>query len=33
MPRQRTLHGGTTYVYPNNFPERLKRLKDESGVS
>ena len=32
MPRQRTHHSRTVYVLPDDFPERLKRLKQESGL-
>ena len=32
MPRQRIHHGRTVYVMPDDFPERLKRLKQESGL-
>ena len=32
MPRQRTHHGRTVYVLPDDFPQRLKRLKQESGL-
>ena len=30
MPRQRVEHGGIFYVVPNDFPWRLRRLKEES---
>ena len=33
MPRQRTHHSGITYVFPDDFPQRLKRFKEESGLS
>ena len=33
MPRQRIHHGRIVYVMPDDFPERLKRLKEESGLS
>lgn len=32
MPRQRKNHGGTVYVPPGDFPERLNRLLEESGL-
>ena len=32
MPRQRIHHGRTVYVLPDDFPQRLKRLKQESGL-
>ena len=32
MPRQRIHHGRTVYVMPDDFPERLRRLKQESGL-
>ena len=33
MPRQRTHHSRITYVFPDNFPHRLKRFQKESGLS
>ena len=33
MPRQRTIHHGTTYPLPGDFPERLKHFQEESGLS
>ena len=33
MPRQRTYYSRRTYVIPDNFPERLKRFQEESGLS
>ncbi len=33
MPRQRTYYKRRTYGFPDDFPERLKRFKDESGLS
>ena len=33
MPRQRIHHGGNVYVFPEDFPERLKRFQRESGLS
>ena len=33
MPRQRTHHSRRTYVIPDDFPERLRRFKEESGLS
>ena len=33
MPRQRTHHSRITYVFPDDFPQRLKRFKEESGLS
>ena len=32
MSRQRTHHGRTVYVLPDDFPQRLKRLQKESGL-
>ena len=32
MPRQRIDHGRIVYVLPDDFPERLKRLQEESGL-
>ena len=32
MPRQRTQHGRTVYVFPEDFPRRLRRFKEESGL-
>ena len=33
MPRQRTHHSRITYVFPEDFPQRLVRFKEESGLS
>ena len=33
MPRQRTQYRRRTYDFPGDFPERLKRFKEESGLS
>ena len=33
MPRQRTHHSRVTYQVPHDFPERLERFKEESGLS
>ncbi len=33
MPRQRTNYFRKTYVFPDDFPERLKRFQVESGLS
>ena len=33
MPRQRTQYRRRTYDFPDNFPERLKRFQEESGLS
>jgi len=33
MPRQRIDHGRRTYLFPDDFPERLKRFQRESGLS
>ena len=33
MPRQRIHHRRRVYLFPNDFPERLKLLKEESGLS
>ena len=33
MPRQRTQYRRSTYVVPDDFPQRLKRFKEESGLS
>ena len=32
MPRRRIHHGRTVYVLPDDFPQRLRRLKEESGL-
>ena len=32
MPRQRIHHSRITYDFPDDFPERLKRFKEESGL-
>ena len=32
MPRQRTHHGRRTYVFPDDFPQRLVRFKVESDL-
>ena len=33
MPRQRILYRRRTYDFPNDFPDRLKRFQEESGLS
>ena len=33
MPRQRTRHSRVTYQIPHDFPERLERFKELSGLS
>ena len=33
MPRQRIHHNRITYVFPDAFPRRLVRFKEESGLS
>ena len=33
MPRQRTQYNRNTYVFPDDFPQRLVRFKEESGLS
>ena len=33
MPRQHTHHSRTVYVFPDDFPQRLERFKEESGLS
>ena len=33
MPRQHTHHSRITYVFPGDFPQRLVRFKEESGLS
>ena len=33
MPRQRTYYNRRTYTFPEDFPERLERFKEESGLS
>ena len=33
MPRQRLHHTRVTYEVPGDFPERLKRFKEESGLT
>ena len=33
MPRQRTQYSSGTYVFPKDFPQRLKRFQEESGLS
>ena len=33
MPRQRTSYSRRTYAFPEDFPERLKRFQEESGLS
>ena len=32
MPRQRTQYRRRTYDFPGDFPERLKRFQEESGL-
>ncbi len=33
MPRQRTQYRRRTYDFPGDFPERLNRFQEESGLS
>ena len=33
MPRQRIHHSRRAYEFPADFPERLKRFREESGLS
>ena len=33
MPRQRINHSRRTKAFPDDFPERLKRFQEESGLS
>ena len=33
MPRQRVLHQKETHDIPADFPQRLKRFQEESGLS
>ena len=33
MPRQRTRYRRVTYVFPEDFPLRLKRFKEAAGLS
>ena len=33
MPRQRTQYRRRTYALPGDFPQRLKRFQEESGLS
>ena len=33
MPRQRIHHTRETYKFPDDFPERMVRFKEESGLS
>ena len=33
MPRQRIHHSRVTHQVPHDFPERLKRFQEESGLS
>ena len=33
MPRQRIDHSRAIYVFPDDFPQRLVRFKEESGLS
>lgn len=33
MPRQRIHHSRITYDFPEDFPQRLVRFKEESGLS
>ena len=33
MPRQRNRYSSVTYVLPEDFPQRLKRFQEESGLS
>ena len=32
MPRQRIHHSRVTYDFPEDFPQRLERFKEESGL-
>ena len=32
MPRQRTDHSRIVYVFPDDFPQRLVRFQEESGL-
>ena len=32
MPRQRTQYRRRTYDFPGDFPERLRRFQEESGL-
>ena len=32
MPRQRTYYSPMTHVFPDDFPQRLERFKEESGL-
>ena len=33
MPRQRIHHSRITYDFPDDFPKRLERFKEESGLT
>ena len=33
MPRQHTRHSRIVYVFPDDFPRRLERFKEESGLT
>ena len=33
MPRHRVHNSGVVYFFPDDFPERLERFKEESGLS
>ena len=33
MPRQRNCYSSVTYALPEDFPQRLKRFQEESGLS
>ncbi len=33
MPRQRILHSRDTHPLPDDFPQRLERFREESGLS
>ena len=33
MPRQRNNYSRRPYAFPNDFPQRLKRFQEESGLS
>lgn len=33
MSRQRTIHSGATHPLPEDFPERLKKFQEKSGLS
>lgn len=33
MPRKHVSHGRPAYLFPDDFPQRLVRLKEESGLT